>query len=32
VLLVSARTAGAPDGAAGISLFAVPREGPGVAL
>jgi len=32
VLLVSARTAGAPDDAAGISLFAVPREGPGVSL
>src|SRR2546425_1613002 len=32
VLLVSARIAGAPDDAAGISLFAVPREGPGVSL
>jgi alkylation response protein AidB-like acyl-CoA dehydrogenase len=32
VLLVSARTAGAPDDAAGISLFLVPRETPGLAL
>ena len=32
LLLVSARTAGAPDEAAGISLFAVPREAPGVSL
>src|SRR5438132_1303919 len=32
VLLISARTAGAADGAAGISLFAVPREGRGVSL
>jgi alkylation response protein AidB-like acyl-CoA dehydrogenase len=32
VLLVSARTSGAPDEQAGISLFAVPREAKGVAL
>jgi alkylation response protein AidB-like acyl-CoA dehydrogenase len=32
VLLVSARTSGADDEAAGMSLFAVRREGPGVAL
>jgi len=32
LLLVSARTAGAPDESAGISLFAVPREAPGVSL
>ncbi|HYV66817.1 MAG TPA: acyl-CoA dehydrogenase, partial [Myxococcales bacterium] len=31
-LLVSARTAGAPDEARGISLFAVHRESPGVSL
>src|SRR5215470_17513499 len=31
-LLVSARTAGAPDEARGISLFAVHRETPGVSL
>jgi len=32
LLLVSARTSGAADEISGISLFAVPREGPGVAL
>jgi alkylation response protein AidB-like acyl-CoA dehydrogenase len=32
VLLVSARTSGPADETAGISLFAVPREGRGVAL
>jgi len=32
VLLVSARTSGAPDEPAGMSLLAVAREGPGVAL
>ena len=32
VLLVSARTSGAADDAAGISLFAVPRDTPGVSL
>ena len=32
LLLVSARTSGAADEATGISVFAVPREGPGVAL
>jgi alkylation response protein AidB-like acyl-CoA dehydrogenase len=32
VLLVSARTSGPADATAGISLFAVPREGRGVAL
>lgn len=32
VLLVSARTAGAPDDPAGISLFLVPRDAPGVRL
>jgi alkylation response protein AidB-like acyl-CoA dehydrogenase len=32
LLLVSARTSGAADEISGISLFAVPREAPGVAL
>jgi alkylation response protein AidB-like acyl-CoA dehydrogenase len=32
LLLVSARTSDGADQAAGMSLFAVPREGPGVAL
>ena len=32
LLLVSARSSGAADEISGISLFAVPREGPGVAL
>jgi alkylation response protein AidB-like acyl-CoA dehydrogenase len=32
LLLVSARTSGAAGELSGISLFAVPREGPGVAL
>src|SRR5437763_1005888 len=32
LLLVSARTAGGPDESAGISMFAVPREAPGVSL
>ena len=32
LLLVSARTSGGADEATGISLFAVPRDGPGVAL
>jgi alkylation response protein AidB-like acyl-CoA dehydrogenase len=32
LLLVSARTSGAPDEISGISLFAVPRESRGVAL
>jgi alkylation response protein AidB-like acyl-CoA dehydrogenase len=32
VLLVSARTSGAPEEPAGVSLFAVAREGPGVSL
>ena len=32
VLLTSARTAGAPAGEAGISLFLVPRQAPGVRL
>src|SRR2546421_3676137 len=32
LLLVSARTSGAADDATGISVFAVPREGPGVVL
>jgi alkylation response protein AidB-like acyl-CoA dehydrogenase len=32
VLLVSARTAGEPQEAAGISLFAVPRDAPGLVL
>ncbi len=32
LLLVSARTSGATDDPAGISLFAVPRDAPGVAI
>ena len=32
VLLVSARTGGAPDEAKGISVFLVPRDAPGVSL
>ena len=32
LMLVSARTSGAPDDPAGVSLFSVSREGPGVSL